>query len=70
MIQLLGISFDTYNLMHRWLGRIVVLEAVVHTLAHFAKANWAMASLEAAVTKDYLLWGFIVRCPPKPFDTK
>lgn len=30
LIQLLGISFDTYNLIHRWLGRIVVLEAVAH----------------------------------------
>ena len=30
LIQLLGISFDTYNLIHRWLGRIVVLEAVTH----------------------------------------
>jgi len=31
LVQLLGISFDTYNLIHRWLGRIVVLEAVAHT---------------------------------------
>lgn len=30
LIQLLGISFDTYNLIHRWLGRIVVLEAMTH----------------------------------------
>jgi hypothetical protein len=47
--------------MHRWLGRIVVLEAVVHTLAHFAKGNWSMGSLQAAVTVPYLMWGFIVR---------
>lgn len=25
-----GITFDTYNLIHRWLGRIVVAEAIVH----------------------------------------
>jgi hypothetical protein len=25
-----GISFDTYNLIHRWLGRIVVSEAIIH----------------------------------------
>jgi hypothetical protein len=25
-----GITFDTYNLIHRWLGRIVVSEAIVH----------------------------------------
>lgn len=30
LIQLTGITFDTYNLIHRWLGRIVVTEAVIH----------------------------------------
>ncbi|KAF4124444.1 Ferric reductase NAD binding domain [Geosmithia morbida] len=33
LIGLLQISFDTYNLLHRWLGRIVVLEVVLHTIA-------------------------------------
>lgn len=31
LIYLLGISFDTYNLLHRWIGRMVVLEGVLHT---------------------------------------
>ncbi|KAE9962524.1 hypothetical protein BLS_000217 [Venturia inaequalis] len=30
LIQLTGITFDTYNLIHRWLGRIVITEAVIH----------------------------------------
>lgn len=60
LVQLLGISFDTYNLIHRWFGRIVVLEALVHTLAHFAKSQWTMAALTAAVTVPGLMWGFIV----------
>jgi hypothetical protein len=30
LITWTGISFDTYNLIHRWLGRIVVLESVIH----------------------------------------
>lgn len=30
LIWALGISFDTYNLIHRWIGRIVVFEAVAH----------------------------------------
>ncbi|OKL64727.1 hypothetical protein UA08_01074 [Talaromyces atroroseus] len=38
LIWLLGVSFDTYNLFHRWLGRIVVLEAIVHTTAWFVNA--------------------------------
>lgn len=33
LIPLLRVSFDTYNLFHRWIGRIVVVEAVAHTLA-------------------------------------
>ncbi|PQE21289.1 hypothetical protein CJF32_00006426 [Rutstroemia sp. NJR-2017a WRK4] len=31
LIGWLQISFDTYNLLHRWMGRMVVLEALVHT---------------------------------------
>lgn len=34
LIGLLHISFDTYNLIHRWLGRIVVLEAIAHGTAY------------------------------------
>lgn len=33
LIAWLKVSFDTYNLIHRWLGRLVVIEAVIHTLA-------------------------------------
>ncbi|KAL1883389.1 hypothetical protein VTK73DRAFT_8956 [Phialemonium thermophilum] len=33
LIPLLKISFDTYNLLHRWMGRIVVVEVVIHTIA-------------------------------------
>ncbi|KAJ5162661.1 FAD-binding 8 [Penicillium coprophilum] len=40
LIPLLHISFDTYNLLHRWLGRIVVLESVVHTIA------WAVNAVD------------------------
>jgi len=32
IIKLTGISFDTMNLIHRWFGRIVVLEAIAHTV--------------------------------------
>ncbi|KXG50652.1 FAD-binding 8 [Penicillium griseofulvum] len=40
LIPLLHISFDTYNLLHRWLGRIVVIESVVHTIA------WAVNAVD------------------------
>lgn len=32
LIKVLRVSFDTFNLVHRWLGRIVVAEAVAHTV--------------------------------------
>jgi predicted ferric reductase len=58
LIPLLGISFDTYNLIHRWLGRIVALEAITHTLAHWAKGGWGPA-IERTFKSESFLWGFI-----------
>ncbi|KAG9230484.1 putative ferric reductase transmembrane component 3 [Amylocarpus encephaloides] len=44
LIGILQISFDTYNLMHRWIGRMAVLEAAVHTLCwaivKYAATGW------------------------------
>ncbi|PNS20126.1 Ferric reductase transmembrane component 1 [Sphaceloma murrayae] len=34
LIKLLDVSFDSYNMMHRWLGRIAVLHAIAHTVAY------------------------------------
>jgi hypothetical protein len=51
IIKLTGISFDTMNLMHRWFGRIVVLEAIAHTVCwiankvHSSKISRAQLSL-------------------------
>ncbi|KAL9564118.1 hypothetical protein ACKAV7_011768 [Fusarium commune] len=39
LIPVLKISFDTCNLLHRWIGRIVVLEVVIHSIA------WAIAAV-------------------------
>lgn len=36
LIQLMGVSFDTYNLIHRWLGRIVVVQATTHSACWIA----------------------------------
>ena len=30
LIPLLGIQFDTFNLLHRWIGRIMAVEALIH----------------------------------------
>jgi len=37
LLKVTGISFDTYNLIHRWLGRIVVAEVIVHGATWLAK---------------------------------
>jgi hypothetical protein len=45
LIGLLQISFDTYNLLHRWMGKLVVVETVIHALAWsvpvIADVGWA-----------------------------
>lgn len=45
LISLSGISFDTFNTVHRWLGRIVCVEAVVHMagilVAVAARGKWS-----------------------------
>ena len=33
LIPFLKISYDTFNLCHRWLGRLIIIESVVHTFA-------------------------------------
>lgn len=61
LIWLLGISFDTYNLVHRWIGRIVVLEAVAHTAFWMAgkiavlgsKKGWAL--IEVAMAQSQMI---------------
>lgn len=49
-ITFCGISFDTFNLIHRWFGRIVVLEAVAHTAAWIAskvhQSGWSIVAKE------------------------
>jgi Ferric reductase like transmembrane component/Ferric reductase NAD binding domain/FAD-binding domain len=62
LIWLLGVSFDTYNLFHRWLGRIVALEAIVHTTAWFVNAcdeqNFADA-IDRIGDTPFFTWGAV-----------
>ena len=62
LIPLLQISFDTYNLIHRWMGRIVVLEAVIHTTAwayvEHAATGWN--GIELKIMSDaFIGWGAV-----------
>ena len=44
LIDILDISYDTFNMMHRWLGRLSILQAVAHTvcytIAKVEKGGW------------------------------
>ncbi|KAK3375036.1 ferric reductase like transmembrane component-domain-containing protein [Podospora didyma] len=65
LISLLGISFDTFNLLHRWLGRIVALESLAHTLAFLvsnAAANGWDGAFKTVFKVPYMTWGFVSTC--------
>lgn len=62
LISILHVSFDTYNLLHRWLGRIVVLEAVTHTVAWAVNAynEQNMADMLARLRDTpFFAWGLV-----------
>jgi len=62
LIWMLHISFDTYNLLHRWMGRVVIIEAVIHAISWsipaVADLEWSGAT-EASVTSWFYGSGWI-----------
>lgn len=61
-IPLLRISFDTYNLFHRWIGRVVTAQAVIHTIAwavneHDAKGSKGIA--DGLHNSPFLAYGML-----------
>jgi hypothetical protein len=67
LITLTGISFDSYNLFHRWLGRFVVMEIFGHVTAYFYKkvntVGWA-GYAKSVRSSTFIRSGTIVRNPP------
>lgn len=63
LISWLNLSFDTFNLLHRWFGRVVVLQAVAHTAAWTASkvksAGWSAVWM-AIQKSQMIMFGFIV----------
>ncbi|KAK0260489.1 hypothetical protein B0A54_13707 [Friedmanniomyces endolithicus] len=70
LIWMLDISFDTYNLIHRWIGRIVVIEAVAHTTFWMAgkialmgpATGWAMVTTAMVPSNQLIFTGTIGTC--------
>lgn len=63
LILCLNISYDTFNLLHRWFGRIVILEATVHSVAWFVtvveESGWP-AVMDSIQGDPMVLFGLIV----------
>lgn len=61
-IPMLRISFDTYNLFHRWIGRVVAAQAFIHTAAWYANEHAAKGSqgaMEGLRTVPFLTYGLL-----------
>jgi ferric-chelate reductase len=62
LIPLLRISFDSYNLFHRWLGRIAAIESIIHMAAWAVntaqEADTAGLAQHLAETPSYA-WGMV-----------
>lgn len=61
-IPLLKVSFDTYNLFHRWIGRTVAVETTLHIAAWYV--NYISAQGQGSTPKPifgtpFLLYGFV-----------
>ncbi|KNG86497.1 ferric-chelate reductase [Aspergillus nomiae NRRL 13137] len=65
LIKLLEVPFDTYNLIHRWLARIVVCETLAHVFAwaipKAQKIGWSAVG-QALGHSNFLLVGLIATC--------
>ncbi|KAF2484250.1 ferric-chelate reductase [Neohortaea acidophila] len=63
LIWLLDISFDNYNLLHRWIGRMVVVQAFLHGAFWIAEqaveSGWSSVAPELAVPGSMQLTGTI-----------
>lgn len=62
LIAMLHVPFDTWNLLHRWLGRIVVCEALAHTFAWAIpkgqEAGWNIVA-KSMVSSSFLFAGLV-----------
>ncbi|KAL9053624.1 MAG: hypothetical protein Q9162_004652 [Coniocarpon cinnabarinum] len=62
LIPLLQVSYDTFNLLHRWLARIVIIESILHTLAWFIpkmKMQGFEGVKHSIPKSEFLMWGTV-----------
>ena len=52
LVPLLGISFDTFNLMHRWVGRVIAINSVIHMSSVLANQAY-LRTTASCVTRTF-----------------
>jgi predicted ferric reductase len=61
LIKVLNISYDSFNLMHRWFGRIAIIEASLHTTCHISsvvqRGGWSSFT---KTTSEPIIWTGLV----------
>lgn len=65
LIPLLRVSYDTFNLLHRWCARVMVLETIIHTIAWMAnvsRSGGASSIGEALAESTSYTWGMVGTC--------
>ncbi|PNS18205.1 Ferric reductase transmembrane component 1 [Sphaceloma murrayae] len=65
LIPLLRVSYDTFNLFHRWCARMVLLQSVLHTVAfavNAVSAGGIEAFNTALVHSTSYRWGMVATC--------
>jgi len=61
-IPLLKISFDTFNLFHRWIGRMIAVESTLHVLAWYfntVAAKGPQGAWNSFSGNTFLTWGLV-----------
>ena len=62
---MLGVSYDTFNLFHRYCARVVIVEAIVHTICWAANTIRAGGQDQIRVslaTSTSYTWGMVATC--------
>ena len=65
LIPILGVSYDTFNLLHRWCARVMVLEATLHTICWAANtlSSGGMRQIQVSLaTSTSYTWGMVATC--------
>jgi hypothetical protein len=62
LLWITGVSYDCFNLLHRWCARIMIIEAVLHTLAWAINVHKASGAAQVALslsTSKSFAWGMV-----------